>query len=194
MGRRALVVYAHPCEESFAGALHAQTVAGLSKGGWEVDDCDLYAEGFSPVLTAEERRNYHNLDVNTLPVQGYVDRLRAADALILVFPVWNMYYPAMLKGFFDRVYLPGVSFKMQNGVTVPALSNIRKLGAVCTYGGARWKARLAGDPPRRAVMRAAWGSTRLASRRFLALYDMNRATEVRRKAFLGQVGQEMETF
>jgi NAD(P)H dehydrogenase (quinone) len=42
-------------------------------------------------------------------VQGYVDRVLAAQALVLVFPVWNFGFPAILKGFFDRVFLPGVS-------------------------------------------------------------------------------------
>ena len=52
---RALVVYAHPCEESFNAALHRETVAALTRGGWEVDDCDLYAEGFDPVLDGAQR-------------------------------------------------------------------------------------------------------------------------------------------
>ena len=62
------------------------------------------------------RRSYHDTATNTGPVQTYVDRLRAADALVLVFPVWNYGYPAILKGFFDRVFLPGVSFDLAKTV------------------------------------------------------------------------------
>ena len=54
-------------------------------------------------------------------------RLQAAEALVLCFPVWNFGYPAILKGFFDRVFLPGVSFKMVDGKVRPNLWNIRKL-------------------------------------------------------------------
>jgi len=49
--KRALVLFAHPCPESFSAALHGEVVARLSAGGWEVDDCDLNAEGFDPVLS-----------------------------------------------------------------------------------------------------------------------------------------------
>ena len=46
----------------------------------------------------------------------------AAEALVLSFPVWNFGYPAILKGFFDRVFLPGVSFDLlDDGGVVPAL-------------------------------------------------------------------------
>ena len=189
---RALVVFAHPCAESFSAALHETVVESLRGRGWQVDDCDLYAEGFSPVLTAEERRAYHAVGPNTGPVQGYVDRVRAAEALVLVFPVWNFGFPAMLKGFFDRVFLPGVSFRLENGAVVPNLTNIRRLVAVTTYGGTRLRAVMAGDPPRRVVRRAVWHVCRPEKMRYLALYDMNRATDAARAQFLGRVDQEME--
>ena len=122
---RALVLFAHPCPESFSAALHTATVAALTKSGWEVDDCDLNAEGFSPVLTEAERRAYHDEPNNIAPVADYVDRLRAAQALVMVFPVWNFGYPAILKGLLDRVFLPGVSFKLVDGKVQPNLTNIR---------------------------------------------------------------------
>ncbi len=186
-----MVVFAHPCEESFSAALHATVVQSLTKRGWEVDDCDLYAEGFSPVLTAQERRGYHETATNTGSVQGCVDRLRAAQALVLVFPVWNFGYPAMLKGFFDRVFLPGVSFQLEDGHVRPNLTHIRKLAAVTTYGGNRLRALLAGDPPRHVVKRAVWHVCRPDKMRYLALYDMNRATDTGRARFLSRVGSEM---
>ena len=191
---RALVLFAHPCPESFSAALHAQVVDSLRGRGWEVDDCDLYAEGFNPVLSMEERRAYHEVDDNLAPVQGYVDRLRAAQALVMVFPVWNFYYPAILKGFLDRVFLPGVSFRLEDGKVKPNLTHIEKLAAVTTYGGTRWRALGAGDPPRKSVTRAVWHVTRPKTLKYLALYDMNRATEDKRSRFLDKVGREMGSF
>lgn len=191
---RALVLFAHPCAESFSASLHRAVVDSLTAKGWEVDDCDLNAEGFSPVLTEAERRGYHETDSNTAPVQGYVERLRAAQALVLVFPVWNFGFPAILKGFFDRVFLPGVSFRLEDGLVKPNLTHIRKLAAVTTYGGTRWRAIGAGDPPRKIVTRAVWHVTRPDKLRYLALYDMNRATGAQRGAFLARVKSEMEAF
>ena len=57
---RALVLFAHPCEESFGAALHTKIVETLEGRGWDVDDCDLNAEAFQPILTSEERRKYHD--------------------------------------------------------------------------------------------------------------------------------------
>ena len=191
---RALVVFAHPCPESFSASLHRVVVDKLTARGWDVDDCDLNAEGFNPVLSEAERRGYHDVGPNIEPVAGYVERLRAAQALVLVFPVWNFGYPAILKGFFDRVFLPGVSFRLEEGKVKPNLTHIRKLAAVTTYGGTRMRAILAGDPPRHVVKRAVWHVTRPDTLKYLALYDMNRATESTRAAFLTRVGREMETF
>ena len=115
----------------------------------------------------------------------------AAEALVLSFPVWNFGYPAILKGFFDRVFLPGVSFKLVDGKVMPNLTHINKLAAVTTYGGTRLRAMLAGDPPRWTVKRHLWHVTRPAKTRYLALYDMNRATDAKRAAFLEKVGLEM---
>ncbi len=189
---RALVLFAHPCAESFSAALHGAVVETLAAKGWEVDDCDLYAEGFSPVLTAEERRGYHEVGPNLSPVAPYVERLRAAEALVLVFPVWNFGFPAILKGFFDRVFLPGVSFRLEAGKVRPNLTNIRRLAAVTTYGGTRMRAFLAGDPPRKIVSRAVrFVCAPEARLSYNALYDMNRATDGDRARFLARARASM---
>jgi len=191
---RALVLFAHPCPESFSAALHKTVVHELEAKGWEVDDCDLNAEGFSPVLTESERRGYHEEPGNIAPVRAYVDRVRAAQALIMVFPVWNFGYPAILKGFLDRVFLPGVSFRLEDGKVKPNLTHIRKLAAVTTYGGTRMRAIMAGDPPRKCVRRAVWHVCRPEKMRYLALYDMNRADLAKREAFNTKVAAEMRAF
>ncbi|MXQ09095.1 flavodoxin family protein [Alphaproteobacteria bacterium GH1-50] len=189
----ALVLYAHPCEESYASALHRATVDTLKGRGWTVDDCDLYAEGFDPILTAEERRGYHEVGPNRGPVEDYVKRIEAADALVLCFPVWNFGYPAILKGFFDRVFLPGVSFRLEDGQVRPNLTHIKKLAAVTTYGGTRVRAFMAGDPPRKMVERHLWHVTRPTTVKYLALYDMNRVTQAGLTANLDRVRKELET-
>jgi NAD(P)H dehydrogenase (quinone) len=106
---RVLVLFAHPVETSFAAALHTKVVEILRAKGHEVDDCDLNAEAFDPVMSRQDRIDYHNVAVNRRKVAPYVDRLLAAEAIVFSFPVWNMGFPAILKGFVDKVFLPGVS-------------------------------------------------------------------------------------
>ncbi|MBO6757984.1 MAG: NAD(P)H-dependent oxidoreductase [Roseibium sp.] len=192
---RVLVLFAHPVETSFAAALHQGVVRGLKTAGHEVDDCDLYAEGFEPRLSRQERLAYHDLACNRDPVASYVERLEAARGLVIVTPVWNFGHPAILKGFFDRVFLPGVSFKMRDGRVVPNLRFIQKLAVATTYGGSRLRAVLVGDPPRKIACRVLRGLIKPgASVGYHALYDMNRASDDQRTAFLGRVERAMEAF
>jgi putative NADPH-quinone reductase len=192
---RVLVIFAHPVETSYQAALHKVVVENLRAAGHEVDDCDLYAENFNPVMSREERLNYHDEVVCTKPVQGYVDRVRAAEALVLNFPVWNYGYPAIMKGFFDRVFLPGVSFQLKNGKVRPHLHNIRKLAAVVTYGGDRFRTFIMGDAPKKSVKRALRGVIHpLARTRYIALHDLNRADEAKRARFMERVADEMRRF
>jgi NAD(P)H dehydrogenase (quinone) len=192
---RVLVVYAHPLGTSFNAALHAQVLATLRVRGHEVDDCDLYAEHFDPVLTGEELSVYNDINANRHSVASYVDRLLAADALVLIYPVWNEGFPAILKGFLDRVFLPGVSFvRDRDGGVGPALLKINKLGAVCTYGADRLTTMILGDPPRRVVkrlLRAMTGKTRCD---YLALYGMDRTTPGKRASFQHQVARAFESW
>jgi putative NADPH-quinone reductase len=185
---RVLVLYAHPNPESYGAALHRTVVSALEDAGHVVDDCDLYAEGFDPVLTYDERMAYHDVPGNRAPVAEYVRRLENAEALVLVFPVWNFGFPAILKGFLDRVFLPGVSFRIEDGLVQPNLTHLKRLVAVTTYGAPRWRAMLMGDPPRKVVMRMLRVLVAPNARaRYLALHDMNRQTQDGREAFLRRV-------
>ena len=149
---RVLILYAHPVETSFQAALHRAVVEALASAGHDVDDCDLYAENFDPTLSRQERLDYHDTSINQRSVEDYVRRVKQAEAMVLVFPVWNFGYPAILKGFFDRVFLPGVSFDLtDDGKVAGLLTHIGKIAAVTTYGGTRLRAIMAGDPPRKAV-------------------------------------------
>ncbi|MGX9965967.1 NAD(P)H-dependent oxidoreductase [Roseomonas sp. F4] len=192
---RVLYLYAHPLEESFHAAIRDAAREGLRQAGHSVDLCDLYAEGFNPVLSAAERRGYHDIPGNRDPVEDYVRRLEQAEALVLSFPTWCFGLPAILKGWMDRVLLPGVSFRLEDGVAKPNLLHIRKIAGISTYGRPRWTAVLAGDPPRKAVTRYLRIIT--AGRAHIdyhALYDMNRASDQRRAAFLARVQRDMARF
>jgi NAD(P)H dehydrogenase (quinone) len=193
---RVLVLFAHPVETSFSAALHREVVATLRSRGHEVDDCDLHAEGFDPVLSRQDRIQYHDQKRNRARVAPYVDRLLAAEALVLVFPVWNYGYPAILKGFIDKVFLPGVAFTLdESGGWTPILKNVKRLAAVCTYGGDRWRTILMGDPPRRVFNRSLRALVAVnATRRYLACYDMNRPAPERREQFMSTVKRYFSTW
>lgn len=191
-----LVVYCHPVETSFHAALHQEVLTNLKAAGHTVDDCDLYAEGFNPVLSREERLGYHDVPSNQLPLASHVERLRKAEAIVFCFPTWCFGLPAMLKGYFDRLFMPGVAFDLSDPANVkPMLTHIKRISAVVTYGRPRWVAWYMGDPPRKIITRYMLRLTGNAARvDFHAYYHMNVATEPRLKRFLRQVGQAMAKF
>jgi putative NADPH-quinone reductase len=189
------VLFAHPVESSFNASLHKLIVERLTAKGHVVDDCDLYAENFDPRLTREERLGYHDTSANGGEVRGYIERLQRAEALVLSFPVWNYGYPAILKGFFDRVFLPGVSFELVNGKVQPSLHNIGKVAAVTSYGGSRFRAILMGDPPRKIIKRLLRATVKPgAPVSYLAHYSMNVSTDRTRSAFSQKVRTAMDAF
>lgn len=192
---KVLVLYAHPVETSFNASVHRLVVERLKAKGHEVDDCDLYAEDFDPRLTRAERQGYHDVPGNRASVASYVERLKRAEALVLSFPVWNYGYPAILKGFFDRVFLPGVSFEMVDNKAQPSLHNIVKAAVVTSYGGSRFRAFMMGDPPRRLAKRLLRSTIKpFAPLTYMAHYSMNLSTDASRAAFLVKVGTAMDAF
>jgi NAD(P)H dehydrogenase (quinone) len=186
---RVLVLFAHPLEDSYAAALRDAVVGALKAGGHAVDLCDLYQEAFDPVLSARERRAYRDMPGNGRGVAEHVQRLRQAEGIVLVFPSWWYGMPAILKGYFDRVWLPGVAFEFGPQAIRPLLTGIRVFGVVTTTGAPMWFTRLyMGNPSRKVLMR---GLARLlapgADRFWLALYSMDRATAANRAAFIERV-------
>lgn len=193
---RVLYLYCHPLPESFHGAIRARALAGLARAGHEVDLLDLYAEGFDPVLGPEERRRYHDLSRNRQGLEVPIGRLQRAEALVLQFPTWCYGPPAMLKGFFDRLFLPGVAFDLSDPARVrPLLGNLRRVVGIVTYGRPRLAAWYMGDPPKKLVTRyVRWFVAPGAKVAYHALYHLNVAGEAERRAFLARVERAMERF
>jgi putative NADPH-quinone reductase len=185
-------IYCHPLPESFHAAIRGEALAGLNEAGHTVDLCDLYAEKFDPVMGEQERRDYHELSKNQSGVADYVRRLRAADGLIFQFPVWSFGPPAMLKGWMDRLLMPGVAFDLSNpNMAIPLLTNLKRIVAIATYGRPWWNALLVGDPPKKIMTRYMPRFTKGARVDYHALYHMNVASEDKRKDFVAKVRAAM---
>src|SRR5258706_3137274 len=154
---RIQVVHAHPLTDSYSHALFRAIVETLEAGGHQVIATDLYREHSGPRLTAAERGAYLAPTYDVAAVARYVDDLRRADGIVFCFPTWWFSLPAILKGYFDRVWVPGVAFAhdLAGGRIKPLLTNIKLFGVVTSYGSPWWLVRLyAGDPGRKTLMRA----------------------------------------
>jgi NAD(P)H dehydrogenase (quinone) len=193
---KVLVVFAHPLRESYAASLLGAVQQGLGNAQHEIETIDLYADQFSPALSAHERRTYYDPSQRHDPqVERYIGQVQSADAIVFVFPVWNYGFPAMLKGFFDRVFVTGVAFSIEDGNFRPTLKHIRKAAVVTTYGGGRLRTAIMGDPPRLLCRRMLWSmlGTRVPPK-YLALYGLDRADNARRIRFADRVRQYFAAF
>jgi putative NADPH-quinone reductase len=186
---RILVIYAHPVATSFVAACKDALLTALD-GRHEVKLLDLYAIGFDPVLNRVERLAYHDESANGQGLEEHLALLRWAEGLIFVYPTWWYGLPAILKGWLDRAWLPGVTFTMPAGnrPVGPLLTQIRLLGGISTYGAPWWFTRWVGDPGRRTLMRGIKALCAPRCRTFwLALHRMDSSTDADRAAFLGKI-------
>lgn len=193
---RALVVYCHPRRGSFTEAVRDVVLARLAAAGAEVRLRDLYAEGFDPVLSAPEHEGYEVEPANRLPVEGHVADLMWCDTLIFVYPTWWYGLPAMIKGWLDRVMLPGVAFLMPDAVNAtirPGLSNVTRLGVFTTCGASWWLTRIVGAPGRRTLLRGVRFLCAKGCRTvFAAHYLMDSSTAESRARHLDKVAAKMD--
>jgi NAD(P)H dehydrogenase (quinone) len=191
-----LVLYAHPVADSFGATVHRRVLDALTQSGHDIDDCDLYAENFCPVMSADERRDYHDTTANTSTVLADIERLLRAEGVIFVFPTWWYGPPAILKGYIDRVWVPGVAFELLNGRTRPLLHHIQRFAVVTTYGSPWWLNKfIVRDPNRHAFMHGIrYLVARRAATRWLALYGLDYANGAKRQRFLERVGAALRSF
>ena len=189
-----LVVFSHPIRESFVGACLDRTVGALSASGHSVRVVDLYADDFQPALSLIERQTYKD-PIETKPeIVGYVNDLRWATGLVFVYPTWFGAQPAMLKGWFDRVWVDGVAYRLPAtpGLLIPGLRKIRSLTVVTTHGSGKFMNALQGEPGKRVALRGLRSlCARLCRTRWIAFYGNDRADDTTRESFLARVTTEI---
>jgi putative NADPH-quinone reductase len=104
-----------PHHRSFSAALAAAARRGLEKAGHEVDIIDLHADGFNPVMSAQDLTEWRGKTSTDPQILDYQKRLLAADHLMFVFPVWWELMPASTKGFIDKVIAKGIAYEQSSG-------------------------------------------------------------------------------
>ena len=137
---RCLIVVAHPLAESLCHELAQTVIEALRDLGHDIQVIDLYQQDFAPALTMAERRSYYEGVFAAQALQPQVEQLLWAEALVLIFPTWWFGFPAILKGWFDRVWAPGVAYDHAQdlGAIKARLSSLKRVLAITTLGAAWW--------------------------------------------------------
>lgn len=188
---KCLVVIAHPLQASLCHSLAAKVIETLSSAGHQVQVEDLYRNDFAASLTVAERSSYYAQRYDSTAVQPEVDRLLAAEALILCFPTWWFGFPAILKGWFDRVWGPGVTYDHASdlGPIKPKLHGLRKVLVITSLGAPWWVDRLVMRQPVKRVLKTAILGTCAPNCQFemLSLHKSERLDDAQVKRFLAKI-------
>ena len=128
-----LIIFAHPnAQNSFGHALVEQVSQISQRLGVEVRLRDLYTMNFDPILSFEELQEA-NQGIIPPDVKQEHDFILQADLITLVYPLWWMGFPAILKGYLDRVLSHGFAYKTENGESQGLLQN-KKMQQFITLG------------------------------------------------------------
>lgn len=137
---RVLIVYNHPYSGSFCNAILNAVTNGLQKAHHEVDLIHLNRDNFNPVMTEADLKAFIAHKPIDPQVIQYNERLKAADHLIFIFPIWWDIMPAQTKGFIDRVLFPGVVYDHhpRGFGLIPLLNNLKSITLITTMNKPRW--------------------------------------------------------
>ena len=129
-----LIVAAHPAIDSFTMALTRAYAEELEALGHTQRTRDLYRMGFDPVLAAHELLPVSAAHPASADVVAAQDEIWWADALTVIYPLWWLSMPAMMKGYIDRVFARGFAYESANGTVHGLLSG--KQAVSITVSGA----------------------------------------------------------
>lgn len=132
-----LLIFAHPRRASFTGEVAAAFAEGLREAGHTLEFADLYQEGFDPLLAEAQFGLETALDpVAPRPADVVAEqaRLDRAEGLVFCYPFWWSDVPAILKGWFDRVWTYGYAYAYEADRSRTTRLAVRKALALCPAG------------------------------------------------------------
>jgi len=113
MKKKILIILGHTDSESFCSSLTDRYATGASKQGYELRRINLGEIKFDPILHLGYRK-IQDLEPDLLKAQ---EDIRWADHLVIIFPNWWGTFPAILKGFIDRIFLPAFGYKFKSSTS-----------------------------------------------------------------------------
>ncbi len=186
-----LVVLAHPLDNSLCAFLAEKTITHLKNRGYTVSVKNLYEEEFDPVLTQSERESYYESRFDEYQVKSDIEQLKQNESLVLVFPTWWFGFPAILKGWFDRVWAPGHAYDHASdfGPIKQRLTNLKEMKVITTLGSPWWVDFFVLRKPVNKVLKIALLGACTTNCQFtmLSLYNSEKLTKAKVDKFVGRI-------
>ena len=193
---RCLIVTAHPLANSLCQTLASTASDALRERGHEIELEDLYAQQFPPALSAAERGGYYLNSYDTASVEAQAQRLRGAEALVLCFPTWWFGFPAILKGWFDRVWAPSVAYDHASdlGAIKPRLTQLKKVMVITSLGSPWWVDQFIMRQPVKRILKTAILGTCAPQAKFemLSIYSSEKLHQEKVTAFQNKITHSLK--
>lgn len=164
-----LIIYNHPYEGSYNHAILESVVKGITRAQGEYEVIDLDKENFNPVMTSADLLGFVKHQAVDPIAISYAEKIKEADHLVFIFPIWWEMMPALTKGFIDKVIYPGLTYDYkENGISMVSLlpklkattvittMNTPKIIYKLTYGNALKKALIKGTFKKSGMKNVNW--------------------------------------
>lgn len=186
-GKRILLILGTPKAGSLCQALGDAYAQGARSEGHVVRQLKLGELEFDPVLRDGYDQS-QNLEPDLLEAQR---QIHWAEHLVFVYPVWWGGFPALLKGFFDRVFLPGFAFRYrERSQAWDKLLNGRTADLLVTLDTQPWYFRwIYGAPAHRQMVRTILGACGVKTRRLSEFAPVRPSSEEQRQSWLRRAEQ-----
>lgn len=181
-GKRILMIFGSPKQGGLSQALGAAYAQGARDQGHVVRQLKLGEMQFDPILRDGYDQS-QTLEPDLLEAQRLI---HWAEHLVFVYPVWWGGIPALLKGFFDRVFLPGFAFRYRNRSQLwDKLLSGRSADLLVTLDTPPWYFRwIYGAPAHRQMVRTILGFCGIRTRRLAEFAPVRPSNEQQRQAWL----------
>lgn len=187
---RVAIVFNHPYEKSFCNAILEAVTKGLQSGQHETDLIHLDHDGFNPVMSKADLKAFTDHQPIDPQVIDYTDRLKKADHLIFIFPIWWDLMPATTKGFIDRVLSPGVVYDHhpRGFGLVPLLKNLKGVTIITTMNKPKiMYSLLIGNLIRKAMLRSVFKTMGYKNLHWISFYRVKSVSQDKRTAWLTNI-------
>ena len=123
---KTLIIECNTSEKSFGKTIKEKVISILEKNKRAYDVIDLYKDNFNPIMSEEDEKLYNQGETSDELVKKYQKYIKESDERVFIFPIWWNNVPAMLKGFFDKVFIKEFAFIEENNKPKGLLNNINK--------------------------------------------------------------------
>ena len=134
MKKNILVILGHPDTNSFCGSLSKAYIDSAKVSGSEVRELQLGELKFDPILW----NGYNKIQELEPDLAKAQELIQWSNHIVFVYPNWWGAMPALMKGFFDRVFLPGFAFKYRDGSVPDKLLSGRTAHLMVTMDTPAW--------------------------------------------------------